>query len=88
MSTSPSSATRCSDVIGHGPALGEAGKADRRHQPQPAIGRRDARSLPCRGDARHFGVELDHMDEASIASRFEEAVRLAGRVDSPGRQRP
>lgn len=33
------------------------------------------------GDAAHHAVALDHMDEASIAAGFADAVRRAGRVD-------
>jgi len=40
-----------------------------------------AASLPTVQTARHSGVELDHMDEASIHNGFEEACRLAGKID-------
>src|SRR5687767_13135487 len=33
------------------------------------------------GSARHYGVELDHMDEASAARGFEAAVAAVGRLD-------
>jgi gluconate 5-dehydrogenase len=33
------------------------------------------------GDARHFSITLDHMDESSIESGFGQAVRQAGRID-------
>lgn len=37
--------------------------------------------LPKIGEARHFAVAIDHMDEASIRQGFDAAVRQAGRVD-------
>eukprot|EP00051_Salpingoeca_urceolata_P007504 m.98194 g.98194 ORF g.98194 m.98194 type:complete len:870 (-) comp15265_c0_seq1:294-2903(-) len=40
-----------------------------------------AAQLPVVGPARHYGVQLDHMDEASIQQGFDKAVGVAGRVD-------
>lgn len=40
-----------------------------------------ASALPVRNDQRHCGVALDQLDEASIQSGFEEAVRAAGTLD-------
>jgi gluconate 5-dehydrogenase len=34
------------------------------------------------GDAKHFAVEIDHMNEASIDRGFADAIRQAGRVDA------
>jgi NAD(P)-dependent dehydrogenase (short-subunit alcohol dehydrogenase family) len=40
-----------------------------------------AARLPRVGEAKHFAIAMDHMDEASIESGFAEAVRQAERVD-------
>lgn len=40
-----------------------------------------AASLPKRKTAKHRGVVLDHVDAKSCASGFDEAIKLAGRVD-------
>lgn len=37
--------------------------------------------LPSPGGAKHYGVELDQIDEDSIAAGFKEAVDAAGQVD-------
>ena len=42
---------------------------------------RVADGLPCVGTAKHFGVELDQLDEASVAAGFTTAVNAAGAVD-------
>jgi gluconate 5-dehydrogenase len=42
---------------------------------------RFAESLPQPPAGRHFGVQLDHMDESSATDGFNRAVELAGRVD-------
>ncbi len=44
--------------------------------------RRIAAGLPAGGERSHVGVELDHMDEASLTAGFEEAVRQAGPIDA------
>jgi NAD(P)-dependent dehydrogenase (short-subunit alcohol dehydrogenase family) len=40
-----------------------------------------AASLPTAAGIRHYGVELDHMNEASVTDGFAKAVELAGRID-------
>jgi gluconate 5-dehydrogenase len=40
-----------------------------------------AAKLPMTRDAKHHGVEIDHMEERSIEAGFAEAVRAAGRID-------
>jgi gluconate 5-dehydrogenase len=40
-----------------------------------------ASRLPRVGDAKHFAVEIDHMNEGSIDSGFADAVRQASHVD-------
>jgi len=42
---------------------------------------RMAEALPRIGKVRHVGVELDHMDEASIEAGFQAAVTAAGPID-------
>lgn len=37
--------------------------------------------LPTPAGQKHFGVELDHMDEDSLKKGFAEAVEVAGQVD-------
>lgn len=38
-------------------------------------------ALPRRGEARHHGVGLDHMDAAALEHGFQEALQRAGRID-------
>lgn len=40
-----------------------------------------AASLPSPGGAEHYGVQLDHMEEPSLRSGFEDAVAAAGKLD-------
>jgi NAD(P)-dependent dehydrogenase (short-subunit alcohol dehydrogenase family) len=40
-----------------------------------------ARALPVVGKAKHAAVALDHLDSASIASGFADAVTRAGQID-------
>lgn len=40
-----------------------------------------AAALPANGGQSHFGVALDHLDEASIESGFTDALLRAGRID-------
>ncbi|QDT35479.1 SDR family oxidoreductase [Thalassoglobus polymorphus] len=40
-----------------------------------------AEALPRQGDQKHFGVQLDHLDEDSLNSGFDSAVAAAGQVD-------
>lgn len=39
------------------------------------------RALPSPGGARHYGVEIDHMDQASLAAGFEAAMSCASGID-------
>lgn len=43
--------------------------------------REAAEALPQVGDARHYGVALDHMEAESIEAGFAETRAVAGRVD-------
>lgn len=40
-----------------------------------------ARALPASSGAAHFGVPLDHMQPTALEDGFQEALRLAGRID-------
>lgn len=40
-----------------------------------------AETLPRPGDARHFGIAIDHMQPDSLPASFQEAVSIAGGVD-------
>lgn len=40
-----------------------------------------AEELPCGSGASHHCVQLDHMDETSIAAGFDRALTLAGKLD-------
>lgn len=40
-----------------------------------------ASRLPRVGNAKHFAVAIDHMNEASIETGFADSVRQAGRID-------
>ena len=40
-----------------------------------------AAALPANGGQSHFGVALDHLDEASIESGFTDALLRAGRIE-------
>ena len=40
-----------------------------------------ARTLPCNGAAKHFGIALDHMHPDSLAKSFEAALLLTAKVD-------
>src|SRR5262245_18793576 len=40
-----------------------------------------ARSLPVVGSATHSGVAIDHLDSASLASGFADAVNQGGHID-------
>ncbi|HVJ68212.1 MAG TPA: SDR family oxidoreductase [Caulifigura sp.] len=62
-------------------ALAEAGASVVVTSRRRAEAERFARELPVEDGARHWGVELDHMDEASIEAGFAAAVEQAGRVD-------
>ena len=60
-------------------ALAEAGANVIASSRQLARAQQLVNELP--GAGRHHAVELDHMDEASIARGFDGALELAGRVD-------
>jgi NAD(P)-dependent dehydrogenase (short-subunit alcohol dehydrogenase family) len=62
-------------------ALAEAGATVVVTSRRRADAERFAESLPRPSSGRHFGVELDHMDESSLTAGFAKAVELAGRVD-------
>jgi gluconate 5-dehydrogenase len=62
-------------------ALAEAGASVVVSSRNRASAEAIARRLPREGDARHFAVAIDHMDEPSIESGFIEAVKQAGRID-------
>lgn len=62
-------------------ALAEAGatvvvSSRKRDNAEQAAGR-----LPIMSRVEHIGVELDHMDEASLHRGFDEAVARAGKID-------
>ena len=40
-----------------------------------------ARTLPCVGAAKHFGIALDHMQTDSLTTSFEAALSLTSKVD-------
>jgi gluconate 5-dehydrogenase len=40
-----------------------------------------AGQLPATGQAKHYGVELDHLDEVSLERGFNDAVSSAGQID-------
>jgi NAD(P)-dependent dehydrogenase (short-subunit alcohol dehydrogenase family) len=40
-----------------------------------------ARELPVRNAARHYGIEMDYLDPASIERGVADAIRQAGRID-------
>ncbi|MDA0285110.1 MAG: SDR family NAD(P)-dependent oxidoreductase, partial [Planctomycetota bacterium] len=44
-------------------------------------GRQVASKLPSPAGARHFGVQLDQLDDESLNTGFDEAVAAAGQVD-------
>lgn len=42
---------------------------------------RAAAALPTPSDQKHFGVELDHMDESSLNAGFDSALKQTGQID-------
>ena len=40
-----------------------------------------AKQLPVVGNAKHFGIALDHMQPETLADRVGEAIRIAGQID-------
>jgi gluconate 5-dehydrogenase len=64
-----------------GRALAEAGSRVIATSREARRAEEFARTLPDPRDAGHFGIELDHLDPASIERCFTEAIRRAGRLD-------
>jgi NAD(P)-dependent dehydrogenase (short-subunit alcohol dehydrogenase family) len=62
-------------------ALAEAGATVVVASRQQSRAQQVADGLPCVGTAEHFGVQLDHLDEESVATGFMAAVDAAGSVD-------
>ena len=62
-------------------ALAEAGASVVVTSRDSAKAEQMAKQLPVDSGARHYGVQLDHMDEGSIAAGFERAIGLAGKLD-------
>jgi gluconate 5-dehydrogenase len=62
-------------------ALAEAGASVVLTSRDAGRARAAAEALPRVGTARHHGVALDHMDPASLAHGFAEAVERGGRID-------
>ena len=40
-----------------------------------------ADKLPCRGEAKHYAISIDHLDPDSIRAGFQQALSAAGQVD-------
>lgn len=62
-------------------ALAEAGASVILTSREAAKAEAAAAQLPCRGNSRHWGIALDHMQPDQLAPRFAQAIELAGRVD-------
>ena len=62
-------------------ALAEAGATVVISSRERARAEAAAGQLPRSGSTRHFGVEIDHMDENSVDQGFDEAVSAAGKLD-------
>jgi gluconate 5-dehydrogenase len=62
-------------------ALAEAGATVVVSSRERARAKAAAAKLPRPAGASHAGIELDHMDEPSLHSGFDEAVSCAGQVD-------
>jgi gluconate 5-dehydrogenase len=60
-------------------ALGEAGAAV--ILTSRDAGRAEAQAATLPGPARHHGIVLDHTEPESLEAGFQEAVRLAGKID-------
>ena len=61
-------------------ALAEAGASVVVSSRRLAEAQRVAEQLP-RAEAKHHGIEMDYLDEASIDSGFKAAVGMAGKID-------
>ncbi|HZL91290.1 MAG TPA: SDR family oxidoreductase [Pirellulaceae bacterium] len=64
-----------------GRALAEAGASVVLTSRDAAKAEAAANSLPVVGNARHFGLALDHIQPESLPERFAAALNLAGKVD-------
>ena len=62
-------------------ALAEAGATVVISSRERSRAQNAAAQLPTPGAAEHFGVQLDHLDEASLKGGFEETLRSAGQLD-------
>lgn len=62
-------------------ALAEAGASVVASSRELVRAEQAAAALPSPGGARHHAVAIDHLEEASIDSGFDAAVRAAGQVD-------
>lgn len=62
-------------------ALAEAGATVVISSRDEQRGRSAAAALPAPHGARHYGVELDHMDANSLEHGFQAAVAAAGKID-------
>lgn len=62
-------------------ALAEAGASVITTSRELARAEASAAALPCPADQTHYGIALDHLDEASIERGFDEALRQAGQID-------
>lgn len=62
-------------------ALAEAGASVVISSRRPAAAEDAARALPSPRGARHFGIEMDQLDDASLDAGFNAAVAQAGHVD-------
>ena len=62
-------------------ALAEAGTRVVVSSRDPARAEAFAAELPSVSDGPHIGIELDHMDDASVRRGFDEALARTGRVD-------
>jgi gluconate 5-dehydrogenase len=61
--------------------LAEAGATIVATSRDPRKAEEFAKTLPTPAKQKHIGVALDHMDEKSCESGFNDAVKLAGKVD-------
>src|ERR1700742_3692672 len=75
--------TGASGHLGHELAIGlaEAGASVVVASRSAARGEETARSLPVIANAKHIAVALDHLDSASIANGFADAVKRAAQID-------
>jgi NAD(P)-dependent dehydrogenase (short-subunit alcohol dehydrogenase family) len=62
-------------------ALAEAGASVVLTSRDAAKAHSTASALPLIGNARHWGIALDHMEPDQLADRFRSAIELTGKVD-------